>query len=318
MLNLPHAELTKKYKYVNIIRNYKSVLQNKIKKGVQAMENIPIKNKWIEGDFYLQLNKTIQINIVAYEHLLGIPARFCVGLVPAISLSKKLKSMSIKSLIRLIDPTPIANYCNGWKMKESQFKDVISNFLNNQDVKFFFDEAEQVSNGTLEILNTIGQELLSATDTKIVDMVQRIVESGRRHGGELGANNAVLYMAAHPFSWLDMYHPLIWKKQYSSQDYQFVNLMSKSESRFTLVRKFLQEKRPDLSSAVDSIDLYMTVCDTPCYIPLDGEPTFIDLTINGYDWCYKRYKEIKGKSGNHRRATKDFESLISFLELSNV
>lgn len=277
------------------------------------MKNVPIKCQWIEGDFYLQLNKTVQISVVAYEHSLGIPARFCIGLVPAIALSKQLKSIAIESVVRLIDPTPIANYCNGWKIKESHFKNVISEFLNNHGVNFFFDEAEQVSDGALEILGAIGQDLLSATDTMVVDMIQRIKESGRKHGGELGANNAILYMAAHPFSWLDMYHPLIWKKHYSLIDYQFVNLMSKSESRFTLIREFLQEKRPDLSTAINSFDLYMTVSDTPCYIPLEDEPTFTDLTFNGYEWCHKRYKELKGKSGNHRRAFKDFELLESFI-----
>ncbi|MFA5773246.1 MAG: hypothetical protein WC908_01060 [Candidatus Paceibacterota bacterium] len=276
------------------------------------MENNYIKCQWIEGDFYFQLDKTVQISIVAYEHSLGIPARFCMGLVPAIALSKQLESIAVESVIRLIDPTNIANYCNGWKVKESQFKNVISEFLNNRNVNFFFDEAEQMSEGALEILGAIGQELSFATDTMVIDMIQRIKESGRKHGGELGAQNAILYMVAHPFSWLDMYHPLIWKKNYTSNEYQFVNLMSKSESRFALVRKFLQERRPDLSTIINSTDLYMTVCDTPCYIPLEGEPTFMDLTLNGYDWCLKHYREIKGKSGNHRRAFKDFESLIGF------
>jgi len=279
------------------------------------MENTSIKSKWIEGDFHFQLEKTVLISVVAYEHPLGIPARFCMGLIPAIVLSKQLESMATRSVIRLIDPTPIANYCNGWKVKESKFKDVVFKFFNYYRVNFFFDEAEQVSSGTLEILNAVGQKLLSSTETTVVDMVQRIRESGKKHGGESGADNAILYMAAHSFSWLDMYYPLVWKKQYSSDDYQFVNLMSKSESRFILIRKFLQEKMPDLSAAIDSIDLFMTVCDTPCYIPLEEEPRLTDLTLNGYDWCYKRYRELKGKSGNHRRAFKDFESLMSFLGL---
>ncbi|MCX6754228.1 MAG: hypothetical protein NTU81_00125 [Candidatus Nomurabacteria bacterium] len=277
------------------------------------MENITINCQWIDGDFYPKMNKTIQISIVAYEHSSGIPARFCTGLIPAIELSKKLKSIGFKSLIRLINPTPIANYCNGWQTKESQFKNIISEFLNKHSIDFFFDEAEQVSNSGLEILSIIGEELLLAKDTMIIDMVQRVRESGRKHGGNLGAENAVLYMAAHPFSWLDMYHSLIWKKQYQNDDYQYVNLMSKPELRFTVLRKFLQEKRPDLSTSIKSVDLYMTVCNTPCYIRLEDEPTFTDLNIKGNDWCLKRYQEIKGKSSNHRRALKDFEALMSFL-----
>lgn len=272
-----------------------------------------INSQWIEGAFFPDMGKKIQISVVAYEHSLGIPARFCMGLIPAIDLFKQLKSMGLKSSLRLIDPTPIANYCNGWLVKETQFKNVISKFLNKHNVDFFFDEAEQISNDGLEVLNRVGKELLMATDNIIVDMVQRVRESGRKHGGDLGANNAVLYMAAHPFSWLDMYHPLVWKKQYQNDNYQYVNLMSKPESRFTVIRKFLHERSPDMATSIDSIDLYMTVCNTPCYIPLEDEPTFIDLTLKGNDWCLKRYKEIKGKSGNHRRALKDFELLMIFL-----
>jgi len=280
------------------------------------MENVLIKCKWIEDDFYLKTDKMIQISIVAYEHSLGIPARFCIGMVPAIDLSKQLKSMGMKSVIRLIDPTSIANYCNGWTMKESKIKNVISDFLNFSDVDFFFDEAEQVTNDSLKILSELGNELISATDAMIIDMVERIRESGKRHGGELGANNAMLYMAAHPFSWLDMHHPLIWKKQYSYEEYQFINLMSKPESRFTLVRKFLQTKRPDLSTLINSLNLYTTVCNTPCYIPLEDEPTFFDLTNNGYNWCHDQYQELKKRGGNYRRAFKDFELLMEFNRLS--
>lgn len=277
-------------------------------------EKVEIECPWIEGIFSLSLDRKVQISIVAYEHALGIPARFCMGLVPAITLSKKLESMKIDTVIRLINPTQIANYCNGWETKDSQFKKVISEFLIKNGVnKFFFDEAEPVSSGAIDILNEIGKEFSLTTDQIIIDMFERIKESGKKHGGELGSKNAILYMSAHPFSWLDMHHPLIWEKSYFHDEYQFVNLMSKSESRFTLIRKFLTERRPDLSTKINSTDLYMTMCDTPCYIPLEEEPTFMDLTIHGYDWCYARYRELKNKSGNHRRAVKDFESLMSFI-----
>ena len=279
------------------------------------MDKISVKYPWVEGCFSFQPGKKVLISIVAYEHPLGMPARFCMGLVPAIALSKQLEPMSIESVIRMVDPTTIANYCNGWQVKEPQFKNVISGFLNDHHVGFFFDEAEQMCDSAIEILDAVGHELLSSTDATIVDTVQKIRESGRKHGGELGANNALLYMAAHPFSWLDMYHPLIWKKEYSSDDYQFINLMSKSESRFVVVRKFLQERRRDLSTALYPADHYMAVCNTPCYIPLEGEPTFVDLHNQGYDWCHERYREYKGESGNHRRALKDFESLMWFLGL---
>ena len=281
------------------------------------MNEIVINLPLVKDSILLRLDTAVQISIVTYEHKAGMPARFCAGLLPAIELVRHLESHSVQSVIRLVDPTPIANYCNGWEIKQSQFRDVITQFLQNADVNFFFDEAEQISNDALEILHQLEVELETSTDENMVDVVQRIQESGRRHGGDSGAKNALLYMAAHPFSWLDMYHQAVWKKRYS-QGGQFVNLMSKSEERFSVVRKFLQNRRPDLSTNINLIDRYVTVCNTPCYIPLDGEPMFEDLSDHGYNWCYEQYRALKKKSGNHERAHRDFRLLMSFLGLSNT
>jgi len=280
--------------------------------------NTIIESSWVKDVFSFQPGKIVQISVVAYGHSAGIPARFYMGLIPAIELSRKLKLNDSKSVVRVVDPTPIANYCNGWETKQPYFRDIITNFLESNGVDFFFDEAEQICKGSLEILGALGTELEFSADEKVADIVQRIKVSGRRHGGESGANNATLYMAAHPFSWLDMYHPMIWKKSYPSENFQFVNLMSKPEERFAVVRKFLQKRRPDLCTKNNPDDRYMTVCDTPCYIPLEEEPTFEDLTKCGYNWCYKRYSELKKKSNNHRRAYKDFEVLMSFLGLNGA
>ncbi|MBU4274326.1 hypothetical protein KKE19_00755 [Patescibacteria group bacterium] len=284
------------------------------------MNNVIIKSPWIIGNLSLQPGKTVQISIVVYGHLMGMPARFCAGLVPAIDLSRRLKSHGFGSIIRAMDPTPIVNYCNRWQTEQPQlqFRDVTSKFLHSNGVNFFFDEAEQMRNEALEVLRTLGVELESSVDEKVVDMVQRIKESGRKHGGRAGSNNAVLYMAAHPFSWLDMYHPLIWKRLYSSDGFHFVNLMSKSEERFAVVRRFLRERRPDLCTKNNPVDKYMTVCNTPCYIPIEDEPLFADLSERGYNWCYGRYCDLKVKSKSHERACKDFEVLMLFLKLGGT
>jgi len=278
------------------------------------MSQLPIACSWIEGDCILQAGKKIQISIVAYEHQAGMPARFCTGLVPATALSKQLASIGVTSTIRVIDPTPIANYCNGWETKKTKFKKVISNFMIGHEIDFFFDESEEMSESTIELLREVGEELETSTDAVVLDMVQRIKESGMKHGGESGASNAILYMAAHPFSWLEMYHPLVWSRRYSSEELHCVNLMSKPEARFAVIRKFLQERRPDLCSGINPVDHYMTVCNTPCYIPLEGEPMFADLTSQGYERCHQHYQALKSRSSNHKRALKDFESLMRFLE----
>ncbi len=277
------------------------------------MGNLSIKCQWLEESLFCEDSKDVQVSIVAYEHPAGMPARFCAGLIPVVALSKELALNSVKSTVRLIDPSPIANYCNGWKIGQPRFRDVISKFLADHEINFFFDEAEQMTDGALEVLRAVGSELESSDDPAIIDMVQRIKESGRKHGGESGENNAILYMAAHPFSWLDMYHPLIWRRKYSPGTCNFVNLMSKPESRFTMIRRYLRDKRPDLYSGIDSANHYTTICNNPCYIPLEGEPTFEDLTRRGYEWCHGHYRELRGESGNHRRALKDFELLMSFL-----
>jgi len=280
--------------------------------------SITINSSWIKEGLVFQLGNIVQISTVAYEHSEGIPARFCAGLIPAVDLAKKLKSEGIESIVRIIDPTSIACYCNGWQRKQSRSQDVIAEFLRNNDINFFFDEAEPVCDESLRFLSELGAELGFSRDERVLDIVQRIKSSGKRHGGESGANNATLYMAAHPFSWLDMYHPLIWKRSYSSEGFQFVNLMSKPEQRFTVIREFLRERKPGLCTTNNPVDQYMTICNTPCYIPLEGEPTLIDLNSHGYDWCRNCYYELRKRSSNHRRIYKDFKALISFLETSNV
>jgi len=264
----------------------------------------------------LRTHTTLFISVVAYEHQAGIPARFCAGLIPAIQLAKspELKLNAFKSTIRVIDPTPIANYCNGWSTRPTRFREIIAEFLQKCRLDFFFDEAESVSDDMLQVLAELGAELESSSDGEMIDVIQRIKESGRRHGGESGEKNALLYMAAHPFSWLDMHHPSVWRRQYPS-DCQAVNLMSKSEKRFSVVRQFLKSRRPDLSTGINPIDRYMTVCNAPCYIPLEGEPLIEDLTKHGYAWCEEQYRSLRKRSGNHERARRDFQELRSFLDL---
>lgn len=278
------------------------------------MNDLSISSALIKGQFVLKSAAQVQISIVAYEHQAGMPARFYAGLLPAIDLARKIKFRGAKPIIRVIDPSPIANYCNEWEIERPRFRTVIAEFLRNSNVEFFFDTAEKISDESLEVLRALGTELETSTDEKLIAVVRQIRESGRKHGGDSGADNALIYMAAHPFSWLDMYHPLIWKRKYP-EDCQFVNLLSKSEERFSVVRKFLKNRRLDLPMNANPTDQYLTICSTPCYIPLDGEPTLENLADNGYGWCYSRYLEIKKISRNYERACEDFRSLMSFLGL---
>lgn len=274
------------------------------------MNNVVIKSPWVIGNLSIRPKCVVQISIVAYEHEKGLPARFCAGLIPAAEVSKQLQAIGFESVVRVIDPTPIASYCNGWQ-KSTQFRNVIASFFGSK-TPFFFDESEQLQNGALEVLREIGGELESPNDGKVADAVRRLKESGRRHGGDSGIRNSVLYMAAHPFSWLDMHHPLIWRKSYSSAGHQFVNLMSMAEERFTVVRKFLCSRRPDLCTNLNPIDRFMSVCNTPCYLPIAGEPLLSDLNDHGYEWCHAQYRRLAAEEGSYANALKDFEALMEF------
>lgn len=264
------------------------------------------------GPLSVESDRAVQISVVSYEHQLGMPARFCAGLLPAIELYRKFESHAIRSVIRLVDPTPIVHYCNGWVISNPIFRDVISQFLQNNEIRFFFDQAEPVGDDALSILQELGSRLENPGDTVVHDIVQRIRESGRKHGGDVGAKNSIVYMAAHPFSWLNMYHPSLWKKP-CPQDCQLFNLMSRSEERYSLVRKFLQTARPDLATGTQPFDIYMNVCDTPCYMPLEGEPRYVDLLERGYEWCHGRYMEIKKRNSNYERICRDFRLLRDFV-----
>jgi hypothetical protein len=282
---------------------------------------VAIKSDLIRESFYFESGSAVQISIVAYGYPTGMPARFCAGLVPAADLASQLKLNGFKPIIRVVDPSPIANYCNGWPdngQLQSSFQKTVSDFFSNVGVKFFFDEAERLSEDAIKFLRDIGSELESPSDKEVSEIVERLRESGRRHGGEAGAANTMIYMAAHPFSWLDMYHPLVWKRFFPRDGCQFVNLMSKSEERFSKIRKFLKEKRPDLRTGNNPIDSYMAICDTPCYIPLEGEPGLSNLENYGYDWCLERYYKLRKDSSNHKRAYKDFKALMLFLGIETA
>jgi len=127
------------------------------------MNNVVIKSPWVIGNLSLRPKCVVQISIVAYEHEKGLPARFCAGLIPAAEVSKQLQAIGFESVVRVIDPTPIASYCNGWQ-KSTQFRDVIASFFGSK-TPFFFDESEQLQNGALEVLREIGGAVGTDIDT---------------------------------------------------------------------------------------------------------------------------------------------------------
>jgi len=276
----------------------------------------------VEGPLTLQFRNLVTISVVMYEHREGIPARFCAGLVPALKLAESYElGRHFRTTIRVVDPTSIVNHCNGWSVSSSRTQEFVRQFLaacyqgGRHAPPLFFDEAEPVSEAMLEVFRELGAELESA-EGKVRDAVARIKESGRRHGGEKGEKNALLYMAAHPFSWLNFYHPSVWRKR-PSPHCQLINLMSKSEEPFSAVRKFLREKRPDLTAKAQPVDRYMAICEHSSYIPLDGEPMCEEVFTKGYGACLKQYRSLAERGRKYEKALRDFEILARFVEDAN-
>ncbi|MBI2888615.1 MAG: hypothetical protein HYY10_01700 [Candidatus Liptonbacteria bacterium] len=276
----------------------------------------------MEGPLTLQFRNLVTISVVMYEHREGIPARFFAGLVPALKLAESCElKRHFVTTIRVIDPTSIVNHCNGWSVHSSRMQEFVRQFLaaryqgERHAPPLFFDEAEPVGEAMLKVFRELGAELESA-EGKVRDAVVRLKESGRRHGGENGEKNAFLYMAAHPFSWLNFYHPAVWRKR-PSPHCQLINLMSKSEEPFSAVRKFLRQKRPDLVAKVQPVDRYMAVCEHPPYIPLDGEPLCEEVFTKGYGSCLEQYRSLAERGRKYKKALRDFEMLTRFVEDTN-
>ena len=58
---------------------------------------------------------TVQINVVVYGSPYGIPARFFAGLIPAVLLVKKLRSVGKEVILRAFCSIHIAAFCNDWQ-----------------------------------------------------------------------------------------------------------------------------------------------------------------------------------------------------------
>lgn len=255
---------------------------------------------------------TLVISVVAYQHPVGVPARFLAGMVPAIDLARKAAAQGVSATIRVIDPSPIAEHCNGWRVEKPIVWDLIKDFLTQHGVEFSFDRAAPVTDETQALLKRVGAQLQSPDDPAVADMIGRITASGKVHGGQDGERNALLYAAAHPFSWLEFSSPLLWDcKPVSGCHY--INLISNAEARYTLIRQYLRRCMPEMHSGIEPADHEMAVCSTPCYMLVGGEPTLEDLNQFGVDACRKRYFGARTADQNHKRAFRDFEVLMQYL-----
>ncbi|MBU6323197.1 MAG: hypothetical protein KGI41_04205 [Patescibacteria group bacterium] len=274
-------------------------------------EEFVFTNELIAGSVTLRGDAKAVISTVAYEHPDGMPARFAAGLIPAFVLARQLRERGIFTIVRIIDPTRVANYCNGWQMGSDKLDQVVGELAAMLEDRISTTESCMPLTGTsIRLLRSLANELEEA-DGAVGEMLERLRCSGRRHGGENGARNVALYAAAHPFSWLDLLHDSLWRGR-SYEAYQHINLMSKPESRFSVMRAYLRDRHPEIASKAPRIDLEMKVCNTPCYLRLDDEPTFDDFMRDGYDTTLETYYALRTRSQNHRRAYNDFKVLSRY------
>ncbi|MFA6050372.1 MAG: hypothetical protein WC761_04215 [Candidatus Paceibacterota bacterium] len=257
----------------------------------------------ISGNLNFHSNDVL-ISLVVYEHPNGLPARFCAGLLPAVSLYRKFEASGVRVKVRVIDPSPIASFCNGWNNGQSQCLREVKKFLSLHSINYFIDVAEKPTDEAVAILDRLGSCLESTPDDNVKELVVQVRESGRKHGGEQGYQNSLRYMAAHPFSWHDMHHPSLWK--YRPNGALRINLMSPAEQRFSIIREYLINHEKDLVIEEKPVDRYTTICRTPCYIPLVGEPTLTDLKTKGVDWCKERYRALSKSGRAYEQACQDF------------
>lgn len=253
------------------------------------------------------------LSVVCYAYPSHVPARLCAGLVPAVALARALQSHGIRAHIRIIDPSPIASYCNGWDTDQRCAQEAVLTFCTHNAVACTIYRAKSVSTDSLTVMHTLGDSLSMASSAEVASMVERICTSGERHGGSRGRQNALLYMAAHPFSWLDMQNDLFWPERFPSTEYACINIVSKAEERYSLIRSYLCNTHPELRSQNRPHDVTMSICGTPSYVPLPEEPTLDDMRTHGHQWCLERYASLRSKSENHRRAHRDFMHFMDYL-----
>ena len=268
---------------------------------------------------------TIQINVVVYGSPLGIPARFFAGLIPAVLLAKKFRSMGKEVILRAFCSIHIATFCNGWQgdLAAVQNRKAINFaewFFDRHNISFFIDYSCQVSDEMKTILGHL--EAAIKEEPTLQGVVGKLQGSGFRYGGEVGRERSILYAAAHPFGWQDLWHPSVWLKK-PDENTAVVNVMSESEKSFSMVRKFLVDRFSEYRLPRVN-DVLTKTCQVPHYILFPGEPTMEDLQRKGIAACVQRYGRMLELASSDSERTmvqkllKDFVSVCEFLAETNT
>lgn len=273
---------------------------------------LQLESKYWEGSIFVDETKQVVVSVVAYEHARGIPARFFAGIYPAFELARKILDAGGKACVRIVNPLSIACYCNGWSHTNERLTQILAR-LNCCNIQFEQHLSQEVDGQMIDVLSTLACRLEGELG-KDHRLLQSIRQSGYKNGGQAGEANALLYAAAHPFSWLDMCHESVWKMVTNITNTHFIHLVSKSEERFAALRATLCTVAPEyLIEGIKVDERFLTVCNVPAYLPLDEEPLFEELGTRGHEECHRIYSRLKKEKGeNYRRIIKDFEFAQQF------
>ncbi len=262
----------------------------------------------------------VTINVVTYEHGAGAPARCMAGFLPAIQLYNALSNRGIMTTVRIIAPSKIARHCNGWDLDgNDRVVRKATDMLAAANVEHFV-AAPAGMDLVQPALESVAHLLKNAPDA-IGECVQKLRASGLRHGGEQGEQNALLYAAAHPYSWQDLYDSRIWPDRPLGGGVR-LNVMSRAERRFQPIRHYLAVIQSEQTVSGPSGDFFTELCDTPGYIPLPGEPLIETLEQEGPARCHDIYRNLKTNGGGaeketYRRAHRDFRVLMNYLGIAD-
>lgn len=262
----------------------------------------------------------VQLNVALYGSPRGIPARFFTGFIPVILLAKEIISGGANVIVRAFNPITITTFCNGWQYETEETQNeraifLAKNFFERQGVPFFIDISSPVTDEMILILNKLEEAIVKEPDLQ--DITKRLQTSGLRYGGEVGRKRSLIYAAAHPFGWQDLWHHSLWPQR-PNQEVLILNIMSEAEKRFSAVRQFLVSRFRELSLS-EVCDIFTKTCEIPHYILFPGEPSIEVLLTNGAGECAKRYGYLlENAKRNSEKETirgliKDFNYTLDFM-----
>lgn len=283
--------------------------------------------------FSVAEDKTVLINNVFGINNNGmLPARFLSGFLSTFSLARTIQEVSdgdINPQVRIFRPINITQHINGisdeaTKRQIKQGNKMLQSlaFQHFSTIDFFIEDDLPITENALQVLLQVASLIDLHCDKEVIGKIR---ESGRIRGGEQGAQNALIYAAHHPFGWIDLHHPSIFREV---PPHVIINTLPPSEKKYTEVRKRLEQIIGGSGSELivpigTRQELVINMCGTPHYIFLEDEkgnrqePSIDEvLSITCAEVLDDMRRRFKSEQNiflkeNLRRACRDLERVFS-------